>query len=212
VLTWACYFLAMWRWSNSGDFDWGIAASWAQVATAFSFAGAGVVALIGVANELRTRVPLVFLGTFEFDPKDGALHRGFTVENQGDETAYGINVAIRIQLPKQADAYRLHGMWADARIWRFRAGNRKRTIQTDHSILLYQERPRLVRLLQAQGYFRVTLVMRQPLPPRTEVRVMEMSESLPSAEVLGAVFVDNMPLAAEQVLPSVSFEQAHPDA
>jgi hypothetical protein len=163
-------------WSHSGDFDWGIAASWAQVAMGFSFAGAGVVALLGVAHDLRTRRPVLLLHAFEFDRTEGLTRRGFEVQNYGEERAYGLRVRIFIDIPPD-ETWQLSA-FANSREWTFRKYRRKSLAPLPFApYLIFKARLIQPFVKRSASQLYAELYLRSPLPSESRVVVVEILET-----------------------------------
>ncbi|MBI5948296.1 MAG: hypothetical protein HY875_09170 [Chloroflexi bacterium] len=88
-LTWIVFLVALWRW----NLDSATAASWAGVATAFSFLGAGFITFAEVVRALRPAAPKL-----ELSYKGADFHRVIvTISNRGTAAAYHVDGTTEVR-------------------------------------------------------------------------------------------------------------------
>jgi hypothetical protein len=171
--TWAVYLGWLLAWRRQDDLDWGLAASWAQVATGFSFAGAGIMALVGIAEQLRPKRPSFSVSTLDWRPsgEPPLVRRGFSIQNRGDAEATTVQARLMLWgLKSEGEAALL---MFDGELWRSRGSRRLRRGDTVRPVLDKID-AKLVPLRPKFGGVGATLRLRAPLQPGGEVIVGEV--------------------------------------
>lgn len=97
-VVWGAYGVALWHYYRQGDLDWGIAAGWAQVATAFSFLGGAVFAIVQLEESMRRPTATISLDvafvSIPLIDDSTSLRLMIRVKNDGDDPAFGVKVCV----------------------------------------------------------------------------------------------------------------------